>query len=221
MDCLVTKLKAVVNNEELLKMDEFKLTALKDSTQCRFNIYYKTGKTGNAKSINNNSVDVTDKNIISVGDLSLVFPENTQMKVSNIGQVYRIDGTLAGNVLELDLNQFVGSVLTYIALGGNGITGNINAILKNNAVTTIQVENSNITDSIYDTISEHATTLTKYYVGGSSGVTGTIDSLLPLTLKNGLLIDVTNTAVTATQSAINTLASRGVTVYINSSQIVE
>lgn len=217
-NCLVTKLKESVNNPDLSKLGVIRMNL---SNSNSYIVNYASGSTGDVKSINNDSVNQVGINRFSNGLYPQGLPENTIIELTN---KYEIE-YLSLEVVVFNISDLAYSPLTtFYFLGNRSVTGDVLEMVKSSHNTLTELRfmylRSVTLDNIYDLFSVMGSQFLTCEFSYCEKVGGTIDSLLPLTLPNGLAINVSGTAVTATQSAIDTLAGRGVTVTILPEQII-
>ena len=146
-NCLVTKLKAAVDNADLLKMGEFRFRAFGSSTPLRVRTFPKEGETltltiidgglfynNNSKTIevttaNAGSIRITEESVISVME---------KYNIASLGETYYGNGASAKS-LNLDDLKFVEG-MTCVSIGQNtDSTGSIKSLV-NSADTLLYLE---------------------------------------------------------------------------------
>lgn len=217
-NCLVSKLKSVVNDDNLEKFGYLRVAFDGKSTTHRLCID-QTSSRFSVKSVNNNSVDVSNKNVFDTDNYQNI-PNDTIFEIST----YDIVSIVLKNCI-IDYGKFKYTSLNQFVLrnctpkNDSGSISNISQIPRK--LKKLQLDgcglygNVELLNDCIDTTSTAAVILHH-----NSGLYGSIDTILT-TYQNIPSIYIEQTGITISRSVYDVAIARGVTVDCSSSQIVE
>ena len=192
-NCLVTTLKAAVNDNSLLRMGEMriKISSIESPNEFSQSIKLRFMKNVDLEIIGEGyftdatlSVNNGKKMTCNAGD-NIIHFSNGNYEIAVLDK-YAINGLLASKqdgefypnkVVALEALKYSDS-LTYIITGDNNLTGNTSALSRLTSLTQLKIANNNLTGNI-SALSE-LTSLTVLHIDGNN-LTGDISALSRLT----------------------------------------
>ena len=210
-NCLVTKYKATVNDNSLLKVGEMFIDIIeqKSPTNQSNRLYLNTGNTSDlVVEVENGEANITlDENMVSgwTNKITLsksvtapapIFVRNGNYRLKvlskyNLTEVGRYTNSITQRAISVDVKYLKYSPnLVNLLVGLSGDLANISGCTKLNRISNLEIS-PNLTGSLSDLAP--LTALTILNLTGSSHITGSLSDLSPLTALTSLdLISLPN-----------------------------
>ena len=199
-NCLVTTLKAVVNNNSLLRMGEMriKISSIESPNEFSQSIKLRFMKNVDLEIIGEGyftdatlSVNKGKKMTANAGD-NIIHFSNGNYEIAVLDK-YAIGGLLAAKEdgkfysnKVININDFkYSNNLVYIITGPNNLTGDISALSRLTSLTQLKISNNNLTGNI--SALSGLTSLTVLHIDGNNltGDISALSGLTSLTIFNG------------------------------------
>ena len=229
-NCLVTKYKATVNDNSLLKIGEMVLDIIKQDTPTdRTNVLHLASNISDLTiEVEGGMMNLTlDSNMTTGWTNKIVIPANlAKYPVYVRNGNYRIKLTSKYNVKNIGLGENMNSaaikVNTKYLVFSNYITSLVAQLTGNLAdlsdcINLINISNCNKTTDIEGSLSDLAplTSLTKLYLESANKVTGSISDLAPLTSLRELAL----TNDTSIVGDISDLSNPLIVIYLGGTKV--
>lgn len=218
-NCLITKLKSSVNNDNLVVIGHMRV---KTVAGCTFNVVnYLEDKNITAKSINNDSINA----IIMCNDSDHMIgadsPNGTVVDLSSKYDISGFKGIADVNASEFKYSPIISIILQERDGLKNPLKGDIADLFYSSpGIKRCDLRTGEIGGDIASIASKIGTLQNQELNLLASNIHGDLGSLLEYWGTECKEINIINTKITLTQATLNSFAAKGVTVHYNSNQVV-
>lgn len=210
-NCFVTKLKGVVTDDNLMKLNHFRVKVIEAGGGMTLEL--PAGIAGTIKSVNNGSIDVS---YVAQG-AAMITVANTIVDISN-----KYDLLLFGcNHVDADVEVLRYSPLTLVSVIEGNLHGDIADLFYSATdLQGVNVRNNSLLTGDVACLSGKITNASRAFNFSYTNVYGDAAVFLEINSGISLEVNIMGTRVTTTQATIDALAAKNITLVYNKGQVV-